>query len=155
MDDLFKKQKIGTGEVILAIVFIIYLIMGYKTPDSIAKLVNTPLGKIIILFVVLLLFISSNPILGVLGIFVAFHLINQSSSTPTGSFALQSYVPTEKKKYSAMTQYNQFPYTLEQEVVKKMAPLSNTGNVSANESKFSPVLDNLHDAAPIHYKGVI
>ena len=154
MDDLFKKQKIGTGEVILAVLFIIYLIAGYKTPDSLAKIVDTPIGKILILFVVLLLFIAFNPLLGVLGIFVAFHLISQSSVT-TGSFALQNYVPSEKKKYSALTQYNQFPYTLEQEVVTKMAPIPTGIKVSENESNFSPVLDNLHDAAPVGYKGVI
>jgi len=154
MEDLFKKQKIGTGEVILAVLFIIYLIAGYKTPDSLAKLIDNPIGKIFILFIVLLLFIGFNPLLGVLGIFVAFHLISQSS-VATGSFALQSYVPTEKRKYTALTQYNQFPYTLEQEVVRKMAPIPTGGKVSPNESNFSPVLDNLHDAAPIGYKGVI
>jgi len=150
MDELFKQKNIG--QVILGVLFVIYLIAGYKTPPPLAKLVDTPIGKIVILFIVLLLFISSHPLLGVLALFVAFHLISQSS-VATGTFALQNYVPTEKKKYTAMTQYNQFPYTLEQEIVKKMAPIS-SGGVSKNENKFSPVLDDLHDAAPIGYKGV-
>ena len=151
MDDLFiNKNK---GQVILGVIFILYLLMGFKTPNSVAHIIDHPIGKIAILFTVLLLFMKTHPLLGVLGLFVAFHLISQSSVS-TGSFAVNNYVPTEEKKYNAMTQYNQFPYTLEQEIVKKMAPLNNVGNVTAAESKFAPVLDDLHDAAPIGYKGV-
>ena len=49
---------------------------------------------------------------------------------------------------------NQFPYTLEQEVVKKMAPIRDTGYTNS-ESTFSPILDDTYDAAPINYTGVI
>ena len=49
---------------------------------------------------------------------------------------------------------NQFPYTLEQEVVKKMAPIKQTEDTQT-PSTFSPILDNLYDAAPIGYTGVV
>jgi hypothetical protein len=48
---------------------------------------------------------------------------------------------------------NQFPYTLEQEVVKKMAPMKFSD--STTTSSFSPVLDDTYDAAPIDYTGVV
>ena len=150
MDELFKKKNMG--QVVLATLFVIYLVMGYKTPDMVSNMVDSFIGKIIVVSIVLLLFISCNPILGVLGIFVAYNLISQSSIA-TGSYALQNYMPTEKKKFSAMTQYNQFPYTLEQEIVKKMAPINKTGD--ATKFTFNPVLDDLHDAAPVGYKGVV
>jgi hypothetical protein len=51
--------------------------------------------------------------------------------------------------------YNQFPYTLEQEVVKKMAPLNKADTSGSNTYSFNPVLDDLHDAAPVNYTGVI
>lgn len=152
MDDLFKQKNMG--QVVLAILFILYLIMGYKTPELVANMVDTSIGKILIFITVLLLFIGCNPVLGVLGIFVAYHLISQSSVV-TGSHGLSNYVPTEQKKYSAMTQYNQFPYTLEQEIVKKMAPIKKTADGADNSFTFNPVLDDLHDAAPIGYKGVV
>jgi hypothetical protein len=47
---------------------------------------------------------------------------------------------------------NQFPYTLEQEVVKKMAPAKESYDYTP--SSFSPVLDDTYDAAPIDYTGV-
>uniref|UniRef100_A0A6C0HCU7 Uncharacterized protein n=1 Tax=viral metagenome TaxID=1070528 RepID=A0A6C0HCU7_9ZZZZ len=150
--DLFKKKNIG--EMLLGVLFIVYLIMGYKTPSSLASVIDTTYGKVIVVLVALLLFANCNPILGVLGFFVAYNLISKSEVV-TGTYGLNNYMPTEEKKYSALTMYNQFPYTLEQEVVKKMAPLNKADTSGANTYSFNPVLDDLHDAAPVNYTGVI
>jgi len=142
---LFKKEH--RGELILAILLIIYLVMGFKTPESVANMIDTIPGKVVIFIVVVFLFIYYSPILGILGLFVAFTLIRSSSIT-TGSDALQKYVPTEEKKTSQFTAYNQFPYTLEQEVVAKMAPILTSGSSMENPS-YKPILDNLHYASPL------
>jgi hypothetical protein len=152
LQDLFKKKNMG--ELLLAILFIIYLIMGYKTPSVIANMIDTTYGKAIVVLVSLLLFANTNPVLGVLGFFVAYNLITKSEIT-TGTYGLNNYMPTEEKKYSAMTMYNQFPYTLEQEIVKKMAPLNKADTSGLNTYSFNPVLDDLHDAAPVGYTGVV
>jgi hypothetical protein len=137
---------------VLAILFIVYLISGYKTPDSVANVIDTIYGKIVVVVVALILFSYANPILGVLGFIVAFDLIRKSSMS-TGTYALDHYVPTEVKKESNLNAMNQFPYTLEQEVVKKMAPMKVP--TDATPSSFSPVLDDTYDAAPIDYMGVV
>jgi hypothetical protein len=72
----------------------------------------------------------------------------------TGTYALDHYVPTEVKKETQLNAMNQFPYTLEQEVVKKMAPIRDNSD-SSTQPSFSPVLDDTYDAAPINYEGVI
>ena len=149
--DLFKKQN--KGEILLTIILIIYILMGYKTPESIAKMIDTVYGKIVVIVIAIILFSYTNPILGVIGFYVAFDLIKKSSET-TGTYALDKYVPTEEKKESQLNAMNQFPYTLEQEVVKKMAPINNTIDATG-ASPYSPVLDNLYDAAPINYTGVV
>ena len=110
-------------------------------------------GKLIVAFIALALLACSNPILGVLGLFVAFLLVQRSTIT-TGSAALAAYYPTEEKKFSNLTAMNQFPYTLEQEVVSKMAPINDTSDPNAT-SNFMPVLGNIYDAAPIGYTGVV
>jgi hypothetical protein len=51
---LFKKSHIS--ELILVILLIIYLIMGFKTPEPIANLVDTLLGKVVIFVIVVCLF---------------------------------------------------------------------------------------------------
>ena len=89
----------------------------------------------------------ANPILAVLSVFVAFDLIRRSSLA-TGLDALQKYAPSEEKKSSQFTAFNQFPYTLEQEVVAKMAPIAKSG-YSISQASYKPVLENLYDAAPL------
>jgi len=143
--NLFKKEN--TSEIILSILFVLYLIMGFKTPEPIANVVDTLVGKIIIFLVVIYLFIYCNPILAVLFLFVAFDLIRRSSLA-TGSDALLRFQPSEEKRTTQFTAYNQFPYTLEQEVVAKMAPIMKTGT-SLTKASYKPVLDNIYDATPV------
>jgi hypothetical protein len=142
---MFKKEHMG--ELSLGILFIIYLIMGYRTPLIIASAVDTIIGKVVIFLIVVFMFMYSNPMLAVLALFVAFDLMRRSSSV-TGIDALKQYAPTEEKKASQFSAYNQFPYTLEQEIVKKMAPMVQSGS-SLDKAPYSPILENLHDASPI------
>ena len=143
---LFKKENIS--QLSLAILFIIYLIMGYETPEPLANVIDTLVGKIAIFIMVIFMFMHANPILAVLSLFVAFDLIRRSSAV-TGIDALKKYLPTEEKKSSQFTAFNQFPYTLEQEVVKKMAPIVQSGS-SLTKASYKPLLENLHDASTIN-----
>lgn len=143
--DLFKQEN--ASQLVLTILFIIYLIMGYKTPEPIADVVDTIVGKVIIFIIVIILFMHTNPILAVLGLFVAFDLIRRSSEV-TGIDALKKYLPTEEKKQSQFTAFNQYPYTLEQEIVKKMAPIIQGGSTLSKPS-YMPLLENLRDAAKV------
>ena len=143
--DLFKKEHMG--QLTLVILFIIYLIMGYETPQSVASIVDTLPGKVVIFIVVVYLFMKSNPLLAVLSLFVAFDLIRRSS-VATGSDAIRRYAHCEEEKSSQFSAFNQFPYTLEQEVVKKMAPIVQSGS-SLSKPSYKPLLENLHDASPI------
>jgi hypothetical protein len=143
---LLKKEHMG--ELVLVVLFIIYLIMGSKTPEPVAGMVDTLVGKIVILVTIIYLFMHANPILAVLALFVGFDLIRRSSMA-TGIDALQKYAPTEEKKSSQFTAFNQFPYTLEQEVVAKMSPIMKSGS-SLSQASYKPLLDNLYDASPLN-----
>jgi hypothetical protein len=143
---LFKKEHMG--ELVLVILLIVYLILGFKTPEPIANIIDSLIGKVVIFIVVIYLFMHCNPILAVLSLFVAFDLIRRSSMT-TGIDALQRFAPSEQKKSSQFTAFNQFPYTLEQEVVAKMAPIMKSGS-SLNQASYKPLLDNLYDASPVN-----
>ena len=143
--ELFKKENMS--QLLLTILFMIYLIMGYKTPEPVANVVDSLVGKVVIFITVITLFMHANPILAVLSLFVAFDLIRRSSAA-TGIDALKKYLPTEEKKSSQFTAFNQYPYTLEQEVVKKMAPIVQSGS-SLTKPSYKPLLENLHDASAI------
>jgi hypothetical protein len=143
-NELLEKKNMP--QLVLVVLFIIYLLMGYKTPDSVANMIDSTVGKIVVAMFALLLFAYSNPILGVLGIVVAYQLV-RGASIKTGMAALEEYYPTEEKKWSPFTPAHQFPYTLEQEMVKKMAPQKfNTNYVKAT---YKPTLDDTYDAASV------
>jgi hypothetical protein len=144
IDKLLEKRNMS--QLVLVILFIMYLILGLKMPDPIANVIDSTAGRIVVAIVALLLFGYSNPILGVLGIMVAYHLI-KTTSEKTGMAALEQYYPTEEKKWSPFTPIHQFPYTLEQEVVKQMA--SQKFNTNFVKAPYRPLLDDTHDAAMI------
>jgi hypothetical protein len=143
--ELLKKEHMG--EFMLVILMIIYLVLGLRTPDMIANVVDTIIGKVVIIVAVIFLFMYANPILAVVAALVAFDLMRRSTAT-TGLGALQAYATSEEKKMSQFTAFNQFPYTLEQEVVAKMAPIVRSGS-SLTAASYKPLLDNLHDASTL------
>jgi hypothetical protein len=146
------KEKGNVGQIVLCIVFILYLIMDYKTPEPFAGWIDSMVGKIVVVILAVVLFACANPILGVIGFFVAYELIRRSS-VATGTDALSKYLPTEKKKQTNLTMYNQFPYTLEQEVVHKMAPLCMSNPL--RDPSFKSDESQTFQAAPVDYKGVV
>ena len=149
--ELFERKNLG--QLALLILFLIYLIMGYKMPYALAFMIDTIWGKITVIIIAFILFAACNPILGIIGFFVAYKLLT-SSTIETGSYGKQHYIPSEDKKYAEMINNNQYPYTLEQEIVKIRAPIYKYDESNQHYS-FSPVLDEQHDAASIHYNGVI
>ena len=144
MDSFMKMKKEEMGLVALMGV---YLVMGFKVPEVVANLVDTMAGKVVLLLTVIYLFLHTHPVLAVIAAYVAYDLMRRSTQT-TGLSALQAYVPTEEKKMSQFTAFNQFPYTLEQEVVAKMAPLVRSGAPLMSAS-YKPVLEDQHDATPL------
>ena len=142
--DYFNKKHMP--ELVLSALFVIYLVIGYQVPDGVACMIDSTLGKIIVLLVALMLFAYSNPVLGVLALLVAYQLII-GSSIKTGMAGLEEYYPTEEKKWSPFTPTHQFPYTLEQEIVKNMT--TQKFNTEYVKAPFRPVLDDTHDASPL------
>lgn len=144
LDNLLEKKNMP--QLVLVVLFIIYLVIGYKMPDPVANAVDSMPGKIIVALVALLMFAYSNPVLGVLSLLVAYHMIS-TASIKTGMAALEEYYPTEAKKWTPFSPTHQFPYTLEQEMVKKMTPQKfNTNYVKAS---YKPMLEDTYDASTV------
>jgi hypothetical protein len=152
-------EKKNMNQLVLTIILIIYLVMGSQLPCPLSSLVDTPVGKVVIALSALILFAYANPILGVIGLLVAFEMIRNASKNKyynnygfSTEFnpSLDPYYPTEQKKWSPFTPQHQFPYTLEQEMVKKMTPKRNK-NYTKEKYSYKPILDDTYDAAPVNY----
>ena len=144
MRDAFKSGR--KHEMLLTVLIIIYLVMDVPTPDIIAPYVDTPLGNIVVVLIALSFFTHSHPVVGVLGLFAAYIMIRRSSS----SSAIEAYVPSEKRKSEELSAYNQFPVTLEEQVVALRAPLADPEIGSATAS-FYP---NQRDVTSLGYASV-
>ena len=140
------SDKKNMPQLLLAGLFVLYLVMDFKTPDSLAPMIDSNIGKIAVILVAIMLFAYSNPILGVLALLVAYQMI-RVASIKTGMAGLEEYYPTEQKKWSPFTPAHQFPYTLEQEVVKNMT--TQKFNTEYVKAPFRPTLVDTHDASPI------
>jgi hypothetical protein len=128
---------------ILAGLFVVYLVADFKPPAFLSPLMDSNIGKIAIALAAMALFAYSNPLLGVLGLLVAYQLI-RGAAVQTGTAALEEYAPTEEKKWTIYSPPPKFPYTLEQEMVKNMT--TEKFNTEYVKAPYRPTLDDTHDA---------
>jgi hypothetical protein len=141
-----KTLKISNsmgGQFVLLIVFIIYIVFNVPTPEPIASLIDSTLGYVVVIALFALMAVNLNPIITLIGVF-AIYLLFKRSSISTGSLAMTKFLPSENVKGQYLTAFNQFPVTLEEEVVQHMAPLQ--AGPPMGQKSFTPVMDNLHDA---------
>ena len=130
----FSKQK----ENVLALVFILYILMDVPTPALVSDFIKETYGNLVVILLVVVMFLCVNPIVAVLGLVAAYELIKRSQ-IQAGTFKKNLLPSTEEKKFKQFERLNHVPKTLEEEVVKKMAPMtSSTGYSSQN---YKPVVD--------------
>lgn len=132
-------KQVKSHELVVGAVLIVYILAGVSTPDLLADFIDTTIGSIAVIVLSGSLFVNVHPVLGVIGLVAAYELLKRSGLT-TGKGALLKYLPTEYKKGKVLTAMNQFPLTLEEEVVRTMAPLSR--NLNLSQPSYKPVLND-------------
>ena len=131
-------------EVILFILFVAYLVFQPSTPPVLTPFVDNLFGTIVVISLALYMFLYMHPVLGVLGIFVAYELIRRTS---TKTVAMIQYSPEQPVKDMAMKRMNPpKERTLEEAMVAKMAPVSDGGIIVTD---YVPVADDVRGASMI------
>jgi hypothetical protein len=146
--ELFNKliKPNNRHHLLLLIVMVIYIMFNIQTPQLLASVIDNIYGNIGVLVVAVYLIMKVNPIVGIVALYAAYELIQRSSGM-TGSAGIQKYLPSQFKQNSHLTAFNQFPITLEEEVVKQMAPLVETNGPS--HLQYIPASDNTYSAMSI------
>ena len=143
--NLFKS--FSQLEISLLVVFIIYIALPIKTPDFLAGMVDSPLGMLTVFIITVYLFMTVNPILAIVYIFVAYELLRRSSRQ-TGRIQMIKYTPSQAKKDAVMKDLNPpRPESLEEEIVQKMAPIGHSDPSVYTSTSYKPVADKLQDAS--------
>ena len=139
---MFKSVIKSKHHLLLTILLCVFIVFDIQVPDALANMVDNPIGKIAVAALALCL-LSMNTLLGVIGLVAAYVLIQRSANT-TGTQAEKDYLPSEAKKRAVLSAMNQFPMTVEEEVIAKMLPMAN--QVDLSEAEFKPVLGDTHNA---------
>ena len=120
----FKKEPIFTLENAIGLLLAILIIFDLKVEENISKLLNTPLGIIFSLLVVILLFIFMNPIVGILFLIYLYDTIKD--------------VPTLIKD-TKMKAMNPIPQTqLEESIIRDKVPIVHSAQ--HNQVTFQPYM---------------
>ena len=143
MEKFIGSLSKNKHHLLLVVLLTIFIVFEVPLPEFVSELVDNPVGKVAVAAASLCM-LSVSPLVGVLSIIAAFVLI-QRSSVGTGSFGLNNFLPTESKKSQQLNAMNDFPVTVEEEVISKMLPVANYEDLSTPEYK--PVLDDNYDAA--------
>jgi hypothetical protein len=143
-------KSFNTLELILLGCFIVYVILPISTPSFLAGFINSSLGMLLLFLVAIFLFFYTNPILGVVFIFVAYEIIRRSSQI-VGTAEIMQYTPSQAKKNIEMAKMNPpKSESLEEEIVAKMAPIGHSDISIYTPSTFKPVAESVGSASMVN-----
>jgi hypothetical protein len=137
-------------EITVLVVFVIYIIFPFRTPGFMANIINTPVGLFGVLLITLYLFFYTNPILGVVYIFVAYELLRRSALVKSngGDAYMVKHTPSEDKRQDEMVKMNPTrSVTLEEDVIRTMAPAQVFNKDMAFSTDFKPVAERVSGAS--------
>jgi hypothetical protein len=151
---LMREEK--QHEMVIFVLLILYIVFTPAVPPALAEYAESTVGQVIVVILAITLFISTNPVVGILGFLAAYEFIRRSSHS-TGVYGIKTYSPTEQKKQEVMTAMNPDPVkTLEEELVDTLVPITPNNNIGLSDGgSFQPVLGELYGAVAPDYDGVI
>ena len=117
-----SKSTLFTVENLIGLVLAILIVFDLKLEQSLANLINSPVGIVLSLVLLVVLFVFMNPIVGLLFLIYIYETVKYSSS-----MLFQYTQPVEKVRKSIMNKLNFASENnkddVEVEVISKMAPL--------------------------------
>ena len=115
-------KQLKSLELVLVLVFVLFLVSKMELPSFLAKLLDNMVGKTLLFAFVVSLFLCCNPLLGILGIVVALELLKRAK-VANGTYIDKYTAATETKKEKIFSKLNDFPVTLEETVVNNLVPV--------------------------------
>ena len=137
-----KKERVEYTLVALLVAFVLF---DVEVPTFISNLVDSLMGRVVVITAAVAL-LMVHPVLGAVALVAAYILVHRAEKK-TGNYQVRKFTPTEYNKNKHLTAFNQFPVTLEEEMVHKMVPYVNEGGNTP--ATYTPTQDKLHDAAKL------
>jgi len=131
-------------DIVLGIIFIIYIVTPIIRPTRyMALLINNVYGTTAVIVTALSLFLFVNPIIAIIGLLAANEIVRRSKHYDIDNIAkhelIKNIVVQDRKTFDMMAE-NQFPITLEEEIVAKRTKLVSNNSVMT-KSSYKPILE--------------
>jgi hypothetical protein len=151
---LMREEK--QHEMVIFVLLILYIVFTPAVPHALAEYAESTIGQVIVVILAITLFLSTNPVVGILGFLAAYEFIRRSSHS-TGVYGIKTFSPTEQKKQAVMTAMNPVAVkTLEEELVDTLVPITPNNDIGLSDGgSFQPVLGELYGAVDPEYDGVM
>tara|TARA_E500000178_G_C16927903_1_gene710289 strand:- start:56 stop:520 length:465 start_codon:yes stop_codon:yes gene_type:complete len=120
-----QLKKISPIQVIVLILVLVFILYDTSIPTDVEDFIREPFGKFVLLVIVLGSFAGFGVLVGILVMIAAYELLRRAGETHQSKIQSKlmkapSKVYEDNQSLSAM---NQFPITLEEEVIHNMVPL--------------------------------
>lgn len=136
-------------EIATLVVFILFIIFPVRLPTGFSGIFDSPLGILFLFILTIVLFIYTNPILGILFILVAYELIRRGANLtgkPTRQLLSMDNTNQATKDMELKDLNPVEGATLEEEVIQKMAPASQNF-IKIDGTDFKPTLEPITGAS--------
>lgn len=140
-----KIMKEEMNHYFVILLMIVFIFSGMNVPNVIAEYIDIPIVKVF-MYIIAGSMIFNHPVLGAVSLFFVYELILRSTKQ-TGNYYIQNHMPSEKQRASDFVVMNDFPVTLEEEVVQKMVPMAHSG--LNTQPVYKPVMNKLHNATKL------
>ena len=151
MDKLFTKKHML--DLVLGAVLILYIVFPINTPVTIANIINSPIGTIVVVIITISLFAIIHPIIAVIGLLAAFELLHRSKinffENPDSNLTSDKLINDNLKKPFPINDFatiNTLPVSLEEEIIKQRVPLVNSDYITTTAT-YKPILETDNNCA--------
>tara|TARA_A100001234_G_C12381640_1_gene282472 strand:+ start:56 stop:505 length:450 start_codon:yes stop_codon:yes gene_type:complete len=149
MSSLNKLLKKDHHHLVLMVLLALFIVLDVKIPEPVAELVDTLVGKIVVVVTALSICATKQPVLSALALVAAYELIKRSEGHSLEG--VKQFIPSEAKKLmhlDAINSANKYPVTIEEEMVAKMVPSEIVPILS--QPSYTPGQCKLHGAAKLN-----
>ena len=133
--------KMQTIEYVFIALLILFILTDVKLPPTIGQYVDTTIGSVILISGAVYIF-HIQKVLGAVAIIAAVEILRRTN----GIRDIKQFVPSELKRSIHLSTWNQFPITLEEEIVRDQLPVVN--KIHSGPS-FKPKLANIQNAVEL------
>ncbi len=135
-------NSISPLEIVLFVIFLLYLIFPIPTPPVFMPYVNSNIGMVVVILLTLYMVFYTTPVLGILTIFVAYELLRRSSvDQPKRKIPFVRHTPNQPKKDKEIVKMNPAKeLSLEEQTINEMSPIGKGATPDGYvDSDFKPV----------------